>query len=114
MVDMNDPLPGSNVSFWTMAAALAGSLLSLRTLVESSPLGRMIAVASSWMVSFIMTPWVAEYFSLSLKAERAASLIIAFVGVNLLAGIGVFAGKFRESPTSAVEWLVSLWRGKQQ
>jgi len=35
---------------------VAGSLLSLRTLVESGPTARMVAVSGSWLLSFFMTP----------------------------------------------------------
>lgn len=108
MADLNDPLPGAGVSFWTMAAALAGSLLSLRTLVESAPMARAFAVIGAWSLSFFMTPVATEWWALSLKAERAVALIIAFLGVNILAGIGTFGTKFRADPASAIEWLLSL------
>ncbi len=114
MADMHDPLPGSGVSFWTMAAALAGSLLSLRTLVESAPTARAFSVAGSWALSFFMTPAVVEWWALSLKAERAVALVIAFLGVNLLAGIATFGAKFREDPASAFDWLLSLLRGTKR
>lgn len=114
MADMSDPLPGSGVSFWTMAASLAGSLLSLRTLVESAPMARALAVVGSWSLSFFMTPAAVEYWSLGLRTERAVALVIAFLGVNVLAGLATFTTKFRENPTSAVEWLMSLWRGPQR
>lgn len=113
MADLNDPLPGSGVHFWTMAAALAGSLLSLRTVAESGPTARMFAVGSAWMLSFFLTPAIAEYWGIGIKGERAISLLIAFAGVNLLAGLAVFAQKFRDSPASAIEWLISLWRGNK-
>lgn len=113
MADMNDPLPGAGVSFWTMAAGLVGSLLSLRTLVESGPMARALAVIGAWSLSFFLTPMAAEWWALTVKAERAAALFIAFVGVNVLAGIGTFTTKFRADPTSAVEWLLSLWRGRK-
>lgn len=109
---MNDPLPGAGVSFWTMAAALAGSLLSLRTLVESSPIARSASVVGAWSLSFFTTPAIVEYWSLSLKAERVVALMVAFLGVNVLAGLATFSIKFRENPTSAVDWLFSLWRGR--
>jgi hypothetical protein len=111
MADLNDPLPGSGVGFWTMAAAAAGSLLTLRTMVESSPTMRMLAVLGSWTTSFFATPAVVEYFSLGMKGERLVALLIAFVGVNVLAGIATFSEKFRQSPTLAIEWAVSLLRG---
>lgn len=113
MADMNDPLPGAGVSFWTMAAALVGSLLSLRTLVESGPTARALAVIGAWSLSFFATPVAAEYWSLTVKAERAVALLIAFIGVNVLAGIGTFTAKFRADPTAAVDWLMSLWRGRK-
>lgn len=114
MADMNDPLPGAGVSFWTMAAGLCGSLLSLRTLVESGPTARAMAVIGAWSLSFFVTPVAAEYWALSIKAERAAALLIAFVGVNVLAGVGTFAAKFRTDPTSAIEWVLSLMgRGRK-
>lgn len=108
MADLNDPLPGSGVSFWTMAAALAGSLLSLRTLVESSPTTRALAVAGSWMISFFATPAVSEYWQATPKMERLISLLIAFLGVNLLAGVGTFGEKWRKDPGEAMTWLMSL------
>lgn len=108
MADLNDPLPGAGVSFWTMAAALAGSLLSLRTLVESAPMARALAVVGAWSLSFFVTPAAVEHWGLSLKAERAVALIIAFLGVNLLAGIGTFGTKFRHDPAIAIDWLLSL------
>lgn len=42
----------------------------------------MVAVGGSWLLSFFMTPAIAEYWSMGMKAERALALLIAFVGVN--------------------------------
>lgn len=111
-MDTNDPAPFGVPNFWTMAAALAGSLLCLRTIVESSPWARMFAVISSFLFSFFVTPWVAEYWEMSYKGERAVSLLIAFAGVNVLAAGATFLAKLRDDPKAAVEWLVSLWRGR--
>lgn len=112
MADLNDPLPGAGVSFWTMAAGLAGSLLSLRTLVESKPLARSLAVVGAWSLSFFATPAMVEWWSLGPKMERLAALLIAFLGVNLLAGVATFGAKWKDNPTAALEWALSLWRGK--
>lgn len=110
---MNDPLPGAGVSFWTMAAGLAGSLLSLRTLVESKPLARSLAVVGAWSLSFFATPAIVEWWHLDPKAERLAALLIAFLGVNLLAGVATFGSKWKDDPTAALEWALSLRRGKK-
>ena len=111
MADLSDPLPGSGVSFWTMAAAAVGSLLTLRTLVDSSPWTRALAVAGSWSLSFFATPGVAESLGASPKQERIIALLIAFLGANLLAGFATFAEKWRTDPQAAFAWLWSLWRG---
>lgn len=112
MADLNDPIPGSGVSAWTMAAAAVGSLLTLRTLVDSSPFARGAAVLSSWGLAFVCTPGVREFFNLTHAQERIAALLIAFLGVNLLAGLATFAEKWRRDPQEALAWLWSLWRGK--
>ena len=70
MTDYNDPLPGSGVSFWTMAAAAVGSLLTLRTLVDSSPITRGVAVVSSWGLSFFTTPGVTEWLGATRRQEK--------------------------------------------
>ncbi len=111
MADMNDPLPGAGVSFWTMAAAAVGSLLTLRTLVDSSATTRGIAVLSSWGLSFFATPGVAEWLNASHKQERILALVIAFLGANILAGLGTFGEKWRQDPQAAIAWAWSLWRG---
>ena len=111
MADMNDPLPGAGVSFWTMAAAAVGSLLTLRTLVDSSPITRGIAVLSSWCISFFATPAVTEMLGASHKQERILALLIAFLGANVLAGLFTFTEKFRVDPQTAFAWAWSLWRG---
>lgn len=111
MSDFNDPLPGSGVSFWTMAAAAAGSLMTLRTLVDSSPMTRGVAVLSSWGLSFFTTPAAAEYLGASHKGERLIALLIAFLGANVLAGLFTFTEKFRVDPQAAAAWAWSLWRG---
>lgn len=113
MADLNDPLPGAGVSFWTMAACLAGSLLSLRTLVESTPTTRAVAVVGAFTTSFFLAPALAEAWALSPKGERAAGLVLAFLGVNLLAGVATFGRKFREDPGAALDWLISLVRGRR-
>ena len=112
MADLNDPIPGSGVSFWTMLAAAVGSLLTLRTLVDSSPFTRAIAVLSSWGIAFVCTPGVKELLGLTHAQERIAALLIAFLGANLLAGLATFAEKWRRDPQDAVTWLWSLWKGK--
>ena len=111
MSDFNDPLPGSGVSFWTMAAAAAGSLLTLRTLVDSSPVTRGLAVLSSWGLSFFTTPGVAEWIGATKNGERIVALLIAFLGANILAGLFTFTEKFRVDPQAAAAWAWSLWRG---
>lgn len=113
MADLNDPLPGAGVSFWTMAACLAGSLLSLRALVESAPTTRAVAVIGAFSTGFFLAPAVAEYWALSPKGERAAGLVLAFLGVNLLAGAATFGRKFKDDPASALDWLISLVRGRR-
>lgn len=36
MADFNDPLPGSGVSFWTMAAAAAATLAAVQAIDHAS------------------------------------------------------------------------------
>ncbi len=110
-MDMNDPLPGAGVNFWTMLGAAIGSLLSLRTLVDSNPTTRAISVVLSWCLAFIATPAATEWLGATHKQERVLSLLIAFLGVNILAGLATFSLKFRQDPQAAVAWLWSLWRG---
>lgn len=111
MADLNDPLLGSGVSFWTMAAAAVGSLLTLRTLVDSKPYMRLLAVVSSWTLALVATPAVAEWLGATHKQERLVALLIAFLGMNILAGFGTFVEKWRVDPQAAFAWLWSLWRG---
>lgn len=111
MADLNDPLPGSGVGFWTIAAAAAGSLLTLRTLIESSPLVRAGSVVSSFMVGFFAAPWISEVMGWSPKGERLAALVLSWIGVNLLAGLATFSLKWAKDPQAAVAWAFSLWRG---
>lgn len=110
-MDANDPLPGSGVSFWTMMAAAVGSLLTLRTLVDSGPTTRAVSVVSAWGLSFFTTPGIVEWLGASHKQERIIALLVAFLGVNLLAGLATFAEKWRADPQAAFAWLWSLWRG---
>ena len=42
MADLNDPLPGSGVSFWPMAAAAVGSLLAQLDYVRANARGRQL------------------------------------------------------------------------
>jgi hypothetical protein len=107
-VDTNDPT-GSGVNFWSIMAALAGSLLSFRMLVDASPVARGISVASSFLLAFFMGPAIAEWTGLvSPKAERAVMLIVAFAGVNIMAGSWVLFVKWRENPQEALAWLMSM------
>lgn len=114
MADWNDPIPGSNVSFWSIMACAIGSLLSLRTVVEASPLARMVSVLASFSLAFFLGPAIAEHFDFKPggNLERAVMLLTAFVGVNFLSGIATFLSKWKADPTAAAEWLWSLWRGK--
>lgn len=111
MADMNDPLPGAGVSFWTMVAAAVGSLLTLRTLVDSNPLARAAAVVSSWALALLATPALAEWLGATHKQERLLALLVAFLGMNVLAGCWTFVEKWRADPQAAFAWLWSLWRG---
>lgn len=111
MADFNDPLPGAGVSFWTMAAAAVGSLLTLRTIVDSNPITRVAAVASGFGLGLFATPAVVEYLGATHKQERLIALLIAFLGMNILAGVATFVEKWRIDPQGAVTWLWSLWKG---
>ncbi len=115
MADLNDPIPGSGVGFWSIMACANGSLLSLRTVVEASPLARMVSVLASFSLAFFLGPAIAEHFGLRAggNLERAVMLLTAFVGVNFLSGIATFFAKWKADPTAAVEWLISLWKGSK-
>jgi hypothetical protein len=94
-----------------MIAAAVGSLLTLRTLVDSSPTARAFSVVSAFCVSFSGTPALVEWVGATHKQERIMALLVAFLGVNLLAGLATFAEKWRQDPQAAAAWLFSLWRG---
>jgi hypothetical protein len=111
MSDYNDPLPGAGVSFWTMAAAAVGALLTLRTIVDSNPFTRVAAVASAFGIALFATPAVSEYLGATHKQERLVALLIAFLGMNILAGLATFVEKWRVDPQAAFAWLWSLWKG---
>lgn len=113
MADWNDPIPGSNVGFWSIMACAAGSLLSLRTVVETTPIARMVSVLGSFLIAFFLGPAIAEHFGAkpSGNLERAIMLLTAFAGVNLFSGLATFLTKWRTDPAAALEWLISLWRG---
>lgn len=106
--NMQDPFPGSGVSFWSIMAALAGALLSFRMLAEASPMARGVSVFSSFLFAFFVGPAIAEYLNVSLKTERAIMLLVAFAGVNLLAGVWVAGQKWKQDPRSVFEWVLSL------
>lgn len=109
MADMNDPLPGSGVKFWTLLAMAAGALLSMRTVVDASPLSRMIAVLSSFVFAFFCAKPVAVMLSVATEdGERAVALVIAFLGVNVLSGLAVFGKRVANDPHGAITWLLSL------
>lgn len=103
-------LPDSGVDFWTTIAAAAGSLLSLRTVLDASPWARMAAVGGAFAIAYFCAPALAELFGVGLKAERAIALMVAFVGINLLGGLATFGEKWRRDPQDALAWLISLIR----
>lgn len=113
MADMNDPLPGSGVGFWSLLACAVGALLSLRTVVETTPAARMLSVAASFAAAFFLGPAIAEHLGAPRggNLERAIMLLTAFVGVNVLAGVATFLTKWRTDPQAAIAWFMSLWRG---
>lgn len=113
MADYNDPLPGSGVSFWSLTACLAGSLLSLRTVVDTTPLARMLAVASAFALAFFLGPAIAKYWQFGEEMKNGVMLLTAFLGVNVLAGLSIFSQKFMQDPRAAIEWAFSLWRGNK-
>lgn len=114
MADWNDPLPGSNIGFWSILACAIGSLLSLRTVVEATPGARMLSVAASFSLAFFLGPAISEHLGLKPggNLERGVMLLTAFLGVNFLTGLATFFAKWKTEPAVAIEWLISLWRGK--
>ncbi len=94
-----------------MIAAAVGSLLTFRILVDSSPTARAFSVVSAFCVSFSGTPALVDWVGATHKQERIMALGVAFLGVNLLAGLATFAEKWRQDPQAAATWLFSLWRG---
>lgn len=72
-----------------MAAAEVGSLLTLRTLVDSNPFDCMLAVISSREMALFATPAVAELIGASHEMERLVALLIPFLGMNILAGFAI-------------------------
>ena len=72
---------------------------------------RVWSVLAAFIVGFFGGPWAAEIFGRTANAERGFALVLAFVGVNVLAGLGTFALKWAKDPQAAVAWVFSLWRG---
>lgn len=108
VADLNDPVPGTGVSYYSTIAALVGSMLTLRFLVEASPRGRAVSVATAFCFTYFIGPSIAEYWQMSAKLERAMFLLLALISTNLLAGAWTFSDKFRQDPQSAVSWLLSI------
>src|SRR5437764_371437 len=102
MADLNDPLPGAGVGFWTILAAAAGSLLTLRPLIDAPPWARGMSVITSFLVGFYGAPYIAELLGASVKGERFIALIMAGVGVNVLAGFATFGVMWAKDPRGAV------------
>jgi hypothetical protein len=109
MADLSDPLPGSGLSTWSVVGALAGSLLSLRMLVDSNPWARAGSVVGSFTVALFVVPVLLERYALSEFETRLASLLVAFLGMSLLAGVWTFGEKWRrDGAADAIAWLLSL------
>lgn len=111
MADVNDPNP----KVWYALAALAGSLLTLRALVEASAWVRVSSVLSSLVFGYYIGPPFARRI-INLPADdvdaiAGVTLIVAFVGANLLAAVGEFMRRAARDPAAAISWVLSLVRG---
>jgi hypothetical protein len=112
MADFSDPLAGSGASFWSLAACAAGSLLSLRTMVETAPVARAASVLGSCAAAHYLGRGAEEMWHLGPAVRDCLMFLIAFMGINILCGLSVYAQKRAQNPEEAIAWLISLWRGK--
>lgn len=108
MADLNDPIPGTPVSYYSMIAALVGSMMTLRFLVEASPRGRAAAVGTSFFFALFIGPALAEWLKLTRLQNDAMMLILGFTATNLIAGAWTFLDKFRTDPQAALTWLRTI------
>lgn len=108
MADLSDPVPGTPVSYYSVAAALAGAMMTLRFLVEASPRGRFGSVVSAFVFALFVGPALAELLKLTRLQNDAMMLALGFAATNLIAGAWTFLEKFRADPQAAISWLLSI------
>jgi|GEM_PF-780112 len=109
MADLKNPLPDSGLHFWSIIAAVVGALLSLQFLVDSSHRVRFWSFLSALALALFTGPAVARWVLTKVEpgdfSERCIVLLIAAIGVNVLAGFSTFTIKWRRDPQEAFTWL---------
>jgi hypothetical protein len=93
---------------WPVVAGAVGAVLSLRFVVDQSPLARGVSVASSFAFSWLVTPGIAEYMGWGMRGAVATGCILGLLGANLMGAIW----KASQEPLAALKSWWAASRGQ--
>ena len=99
--------------FWPALFGLAGSLVSLRYLVEATPTGRTVSVIISFIAQQALVPAAAEVFHWGPNVTAGAAFVIGFLAANLLGALWTASAGLRDAPLRFISDAWALFRGNK-
>lgn len=101
---------------WDIAALfvppLLGAYIGLRYAVDQTPKAKVLSFASSAVLACYFGPAVSEYFVLRPSGASAVSIVMAAVGMEIVAGFIFIARQFATAPLDIVRKAIDLVRGR--
>jgi hypothetical protein len=103
--------------FWQyvmlVAPAPLGALIGMRYAIEQSPKARALTWLCSCGLGVIVGPFARELFGLSEYGAAVATVVVASVGMELMAGLNTAARSFSSDPFGVLAKLFSIFRKGQ-
>lgn len=94
-----------------IAPAPVGALIGLRYAVEQSARARAATWLCSCFLGIIFGPWVGELLAMSASGIAVATVVVAAIGMELMAGLNAAARAFGADPLGVFAKAWSIWRG---
>ena len=91
---------------------MLGAYIGLRYAVDQTPKAKVLSFASSAVLACYFGPAVSEYFVLRPSAASAVSIVMAAVGMEIVAGFIFIARQFAAAPLDIVRKAIDMLRGR--
>lgn len=91
---------------------MLGAYIGMRYAVDQTPKAKVMSFVASAILACYFGPAVSEYFALRPSAASAVSIVMAAVGMEIVAGFIFLARQFATAPLDIVRKAIDAVRGR--